>query len=57
MEINRMKTKAAVSYVEGEPLVIEELILDEPKSGEVCVKMAAVGLCHSDYHATHDYGP
>jgi len=46
-----MKTKAAVSYVEGEPLVIEELILDEPKSSEICVKMAAVGLCHSDYHA------
>ncbi len=46
-----MKTRAAVSYIEGGPLVIEELELDAPKSGEVCIKMAAVGLCHSDYHA------
>lgn len=45
-----MKTKAAVSYKPGEPLVIEELEIDEPKTGEVLVKMAAVGLCHSDYH-------
>jgi len=45
-----MKTQAAVSYEPGKPLVIEELELDEPKAGEVLVKMAAVGLCHSDYH-------
>jgi NDMA-dependent alcohol dehydrogenase len=45
-----MKTKAAVSYEAGQPLVIEELELDGPKAGEVLVKMAAVGLCHSDYH-------
>ncbi|MBF0277341.1 MAG: Zn-dependent alcohol dehydrogenase [SAR324 cluster bacterium] len=46
-----MKTRAAVSYEEGHPLVIETLDLDEPKTNEVCVKMSAVGLCHSDYHA------
>lgn len=45
-----MKTMAAVSYAPGQPLVIEELELDEPRAGEVLVKMAAVGLCHSDYH-------
>ncbi|HBY93771.1 MAG: Zn-dependent alcohol dehydrogenase [Ardenticatenaceae bacterium] len=45
-----MKTNAAVTYEPGQPLVIEELELDEPKAGEVRVKMAAVGLCHSDYH-------
>jgi NDMA-dependent alcohol dehydrogenase len=45
-----MKTYAAVTYDAGQPLVIEELELDEPKDGEVLVKMAAVGLCHSDYH-------
>ncbi|MFQ5613729.1 MAG: Zn-dependent alcohol dehydrogenase [Anaerolineae bacterium] len=45
-----MKTTAAVSYEPGQPLVIEALDLDEPKAGEVLVKMAAVGLCHSDYH-------
>lgn len=45
-----MKTKAGVSYEPGKPLVIEKLEIDEPKAGEVRVKMAAVGLCHSDYH-------
>lgn len=45
-----MKTNSAVTYKSGQPLVIEELELDEPKAGEVLVKMAAVGLCHSDYH-------
>lgn len=45
-----MKTRAAVSYEAGQPLVIEELELDEPKSSEVLVKMAAVGLCRSDHN-------
>ncbi len=45
-----MKTIAAVSYEPGRPLIVEELELDEPKVGEVMVKMAAVGLCRSDYH-------
>ena len=45
-----MKTNAAVTYTAGQPLVVEELKLDEPKAGELLVKMAAVGLCHSDYH-------
>ncbi len=45
-----MKTRAAVIYAPKEPLRIEELELDEPRAGEVRVKIAAVGLCHSDYH-------
>lgn len=45
-----MKTQAAVFYEVGKPLVVETLDLEEPKTGEVLVKMAAVGLCHSDYH-------
>ncbi len=45
-----MKTRAAVSYEPGAPLVIEELEQDEPRTGEVRVKMAAVGLCRSDHH-------
>ncbi len=46
-----MKTLAAVSYEPGKPLQIEELELDEPKKDDVLIKMSAVGLCHSDYHA------
>jgi alcohol dehydrogenase (nicotinoprotein) len=45
-----MKTRAAVIYAPKEEIRIQELELDPPKANEVLVKMAAVGLCHSDYH-------
>lgn len=41
--------KAAVLYEYNAPLKIEDLELDEPRSGEVLVKMVASGVCHSDY--------
>src|SRR4051794_24988103 len=34
----------------GEPTRIEELDLDEPRAGEVLVRMTASGICHSDLH-------
>lgn len=40
-------TKAAVLYEPGLPLVIEELKLPLLKEGQVLVKMAASGLCHT----------
>jgi Zn-dependent alcohol dehydrogenase len=51
-----MKIKAAVlnkmgleaPYARSKPLAIEEVELDEPQYGEVLVKIAAAGLCHSD---------
>ncbi len=46
-----MKTLAAVSYESDKPMSVEELELDEPKTDDVLIKMSAVGLCHSDYHA------
>lgn len=45
-----MKTRTAVIYKPGEPIVIEEIELDAPKTHEVQVKMVAAGICHSDYH-------
>ena len=42
--------KAAVCYKFGEPLVIEELELDPPQTGELEVKLAACAICHSDIH-------
>jgi len=42
--------KAAVCYEFGKPLVIEEVTLDPPKTGEVKVRMAATAICHSDIH-------
>ena len=45
-----MKTKAAVLYEAGQPVIIEEITLDEPRQGEVLVRMKAAGVCHSDLH-------
>src|SRR5512133_1817097 len=51
-----MKIRAAVlnaiglprPYAISKPLTITELILDRPGHGEVLVRVAAAGLCHSD---------
>src|SRR3984885_2408219 len=43
-----MKTKAAVAYAAGKPLVIEEVDLEGPKAGEVLVEIKATGVCHTD---------
>lgn len=42
--------QAAVCYEFGKPLVIEDLTIDPPQSGEVKVKLAATAICHSDVH-------
>ena len=46
-----MKTKAAVTRMWQEPMTIEELELESPKAGEVLVKVAHTGFCHSDLSA------
>ena len=51
-----METRAAVlrrasaeaPFARSRPLVIERLRLDPPGAGEVMVRVAAAGLCHSD---------
>ena len=42
--------KAAVLYGAHQPLVVEELSLLPPQAGEVRVRFAASGVCHSDLH-------
>ena len=39
---------AAMPYAQSRPLAIEEVELDPPGPGEVLVRIAAAGLCHSD---------
>ena len=34
----------------GKPLSIEDVDLDEPRAGEVTVRIEAAGVCHSDLH-------
>jgi S-(hydroxymethyl)glutathione dehydrogenase/alcohol dehydrogenase len=43
-----MKTRAAVAWKAGEPLTIETIDLEGPKSGEVLVEIKAAGVCHTD---------
>lgn len=45
-----MKTRAAVLHAPGKWYEIEELELDEPQAGEVLIRFAAAGLCHTDDH-------
>jgi S-(hydroxymethyl)glutathione dehydrogenase / alcohol dehydrogenase len=45
-----MKIQAALLRAPGTRFEIEELTLQEPQAGEVMVKIAASGVCHSDYH-------
>lgn len=40
---------AAICYELDQPVRVEDVDLDEPKRGEVLVRMAASGVCHSDY--------
>ena len=43
-----MRTKAAVAYQVGKPLVIEEVELDGPQDHEVLIELRATGVCHTD---------
>ena len=42
--------KAAVMYGVDQPLVIEEIDVDDPRPTEVIVRTSATGVCHSDLH-------
>lgn len=45
-----MKTTAAVLWETNAPWSVEQIELDPPRRGEVLVRVAASGLCHSDEH-------
>jgi S-(hydroxymethyl)glutathione dehydrogenase / alcohol dehydrogenase len=49
--------RAAVLREFRVPLVSEELELDPPKAGEILVRMAASGVCHSDLHVVQGIHP
>ena len=44
------KSRAAVFREIGAPVSIEHIVLDPPEATEVLVRIAAVGLCRTDYH-------
>ncbi|MBW0014790.1 Zn-dependent alcohol dehydrogenase [Mycobacterium sp.] len=45
-----MRSRAAILYEYGRPWCVEEFELDPPRAGEVLIRLAATGLCHSDEH-------
>lgn len=49
--------KAAVVRQFGKPLVIEEVPVPAPGAGQILVKIAATGVCHTDLHAAEGDWP
>ena len=49
--------KAAVVRAFGQPLVIEEVPVPRPGAGQLLVKVAACGVCHTDLHAAEGDWP
>jgi S-(hydroxymethyl)glutathione dehydrogenase/alcohol dehydrogenase len=49
--------RAAVLEEFGKPLVVQELDLDEPRAGEVLVRLAACGVCHTDMYTASGVDP
>jgi S-(hydroxymethyl)glutathione dehydrogenase / alcohol dehydrogenase len=45
-----LRIRAAVLHEIGAPLSVEDVLLDPPQAGEVLVRVAAAGVCHSDLH-------
>src|ERR1700679_958291 len=45
-----MKIQAAVLFEAHKPFQIRDVELESPRSGEILVRIAAAGVCHSDYH-------
>lgn len=43
-----MKIRAAVARAPHAPMVIEELEIEEPRDGEILVRVIATGVCHTD---------
>ncbi len=52
-----MKMRAAVLEEFGKPLQVTELDLAEPKPGEVLVRLAACGVCHTDMYTASGVDP
>jgi S-(hydroxymethyl)glutathione dehydrogenase/alcohol dehydrogenase len=52
-----VKIRAAVLEEFGEPLVVQELDLAEPRAGEVLVRLEACGVCHTDLYTASGADP
>lgn len=47
------QARAVLSREVGKPVVVETIVVESPHHGEVMIKLAACGVCHSDLSATN----
>jgi S-(hydroxymethyl)glutathione dehydrogenase/alcohol dehydrogenase len=52
-----MRIRAAVLEQFGAPLQVQEVELDEPRAGEVLVRLEACGVCHTDLYTASGADP
>jgi S-(hydroxymethyl)glutathione dehydrogenase / alcohol dehydrogenase len=52
-----LKIRAAVLEEFGQPLAVQEVELAEPRAGEVLVRLAACGVCHTDLYTASGADP
>jgi S-(hydroxymethyl)glutathione dehydrogenase/alcohol dehydrogenase len=52
-----MRMRAAVLEEFGQPLVVQEVELAEPRAGEVLVRLVACGVCHTDMYTASGVDP
>src|SRR6195952_3037297 len=52
-----MRMRAAVLEEFGEPLVVQEVDLPDPRAGEVLVRLVACGVCHTDMYTASGVDP
>lgn len=52
-----MKITAALARLAGGPFSIEDVELDDPRADEILVRIAAVGVCHTDVVASQGVMP
>ena len=47
------KARAVICRELNQPVVVEEIVVEAPRRGEVMIKLSACGVCHSDLSATN----
>jgi S-(hydroxymethyl)glutathione dehydrogenase / alcohol dehydrogenase len=52
-----MKSRAAVAWEAGKPLVVEEVNVAGPNKGEVLLQIKATGVCHTDAYTLSGKDP
>lgn len=52
-----MKSRAAVAFAAGKPLELVEIDVQDPKAGEVLVRIVATSVCHTDAYTLSGADP